>query len=47
MVALRVWDTSGQEKYKPMVPYHLAECEVIILMYDLTNASSIFCINQV
>lgn len=39
-VALRIWDTSGEAKYKPIVAYHLRECQVIILMYDLTDFDS-------
>lgn len=39
-VSLRIWDTSGQEKYKPIVSYHLRECQVIILMFDLTDFDS-------
>lgn len=35
-----MWDTSGQEKYRPIVGYHLQECEVLIFMYDVTDAES-------
>ena len=39
-VSLRVWDTSGQEKYRPIVGYHLQECQLLIFMYDLTDLES-------
>jgi small GTP-binding protein len=45
-VALRIWDTSGEPKYKPIVGYHLRECQVIILMYDLTDFDSKVSITQ-
>jgi GTPase SAR1 family protein len=42
-VSLRVWDTSGQEKYRPIVGYHLQECQVLIFMYNLTDLESKTC----
>ena len=40
-VALKVWDTSGCELYRKIIPFHLKECDIIILMYDITDTSSI------
>jgi GTPase SAR1 family protein len=36
-VAVRIWDSSGNQKYRSIVPHHLRECELIVLMYDITD----------
>lgn len=40
VLRVKCWDTSGENKYKNMVCYHLKEAQIIVLMFDLTNSAS-------
>ena len=37
---LLLYDTSGQEKFKTLIPVYIKEAKVIILIYDITNEES-------
>ena len=35
-----IWDTAGQEKYSCLVPLYYRNCDVALLVYDITNKHS-------
>ena len=42
MVRVKCWDTSGENKYKNMVCYHLKGADVVVIVFDLTKQASKF-----
>ena len=45
-VALQIWDTAGQEKYRSLTPMYYRAAEIAILCYDVTNARSLEAMEQ-
>ena len=39
-VRLLLYDTAGQEKFKSLIPMYIRDANVIIVVYDITNADS-------
>jgi small GTP-binding protein len=39
-ITLNIWDTAGQEKYQSMMPLYLRNCDAVVLVLDVTSASS-------
>lgn len=37
---LQIWDTTGQEQFKPILKFYIGESNGIIIMYDITNPNS-------
>ena len=37
---IHFWDTAGQERFKSLIPSYVKECQIAILVYDLTNSES-------
>ena len=40
ILTLDIWDTAGQEKYKPLTKYFYKDAEMVILVYDITRKES-------
>ena len=40
-IPLDVWDTAGQERYKSLTPLYFQNAEVVVFVFDLTNASTL------
>ena len=34
------WDTAGQERFHSLIPSYVKNCQVVILVYDVTNLKS-------
>ncbi|OHS94076.1 Ras-related protein Rab-21 [Tritrichomonas foetus] len=45
-VALKVWDTAGQEVYRSIVPVYVRDAAAAILVYDITDLSSFQSLDQ-
>ena len=45
-VKLLLYDTSGKEKYKTLIPLYIKEAKFIFLIYDITNEESFININK-
>lgn len=41
LVKLQIWDTAGQERYRSIIRIFLRDADAAILVYDLTDASSL------
>ena len=39
-IRMQLWDSSGQKKYRGLIPSYLRNSSGIILMYDITNLES-------
>ena len=39
-VKLLLYDTAGQEKFRPLIPLYTKEANIIFLIYDITNYNS-------
>ena len=37
---LHLWDTAGQERFKSLIPAYIKDCQVAIIVYDITNQES-------
>ena len=37
---IHFWDTAGQERFKSLIPSYIKDCQIAILVYDLTNPDS-------
>ena len=37
---IHFWDTAGQERFKSLIPSYIKDCQVAILVYDVTKKSS-------
>ncbi|CCK69298.1 Rab family GTPase YPT10 KNAG_0C01840 [Huiozyma naganishii CBS 8797] len=40
-VKLSVWDTAGQERYRALTPMYYRNTDVALIVYDVTNSTSI------
>ena len=38
IITMKIWDTSGQEKFKSLIPYYIKDH--IVFVYDITNRKS-------
>ena len=36
-IRLDIWNTAGQEKYRPLAKIYVKDAKVIILVYDITS----------
>lgn len=36
-IKLQLWDTAGQERFRNLIPNYLRDCEVAIIVYDITS----------
>ena len=39
-IRLQLWDTAGQERFKSLIPNYIRDCDIAVVMYDITNKSS-------
>ena len=39
-IRLLLYDASGQEKFKPLIPMYVHDSNIIIIVYDITNKDS-------
>lgn len=39
-IKLQIWDTTGNERFRPMLNFYLGESNGIIIMFDITNKTS-------
>ena len=39
-VRLLLYDTAGQEKFKPLIPMYMRDADIIIIVYDISNKDS-------
>jgi GTPase SAR1 family protein len=37
---LNMWDTAGQERFRSIIPLYLRDADVVLLVYDLSDAKS-------
>ena len=37
---IHFWDTAGQEKFKSLIPSYIKDCQIAVLVYDVTNLKS-------
>eukprot|EP00826_Nyctotherus_ovalis_P020111 TRINITY_DN1628_c0_g1_i9.p1 TRINITY_DN1628_c0_g1~~TRINITY_DN1628_c0_g1_i9.p1 ORF type:complete len:158 (-),score=42.75 TRINITY_DN1628_c0_g1_i9:107-580(-) len=37
---MQLWDTAGQERFKNLIPNYLRDCQVAVIVYDITNRES-------
>merc|ERR1711879_631035 len=45
-VILQLWDTAGQEGFGSIIPSYIRNCDVAIVVYDITDSKSFEKINQ-
>ncbi len=46
LIVLQVWDTGGQERYRPVLTTCYRNAHGIIIVYDVTNEKSFANLNQ-
>jgi Ras-related protein Rab-6A len=39
-VSLSIWDTAGQEQYQSLIPLYIRDCQVAVIVYDVSDANS-------
>merc|ERR1711976_1137205 len=39
-IRLDLWDTAGQERFGSIIPSHIRDCNVAIVVYDITDLKS-------
>jgi len=39
-VRLQLWDTSGQERFRSLIPSYIRDSSVAVVVYDITNVNS-------
>lgn len=39
-MTLNIWDTAGEEKYRSMASLYYRDADVVMLIFDLTDAKS-------
>ncbi len=37
---IHFWDTAGQERFKSLIPSYIKDCQIAVLVYDVTNRKS-------
>lgn len=40
MMRLQLWDTAGQERFRSLIPNYIRDCQVAMIVFDLTNEES-------
>lgn len=40
MLRLQLWDTAGQERFRSLIPNYVKDCQVALIIYDITNEES-------
>jgi Ras-related protein Rab-6A len=36
-IRLQLWDTAGQERFRSLIPSYLKDCNVAIIVFDVTS----------
>jgi len=36
-IKMHLWDTAGQERFKNLIPNYLRDCQVAVIVYDITS----------
>eukprot|EP00938_MAST-03A_sp_MAST-3A-sp1_P002368 g2368.t1 len=39
-IRLQLWDTAGQERFRTLIPGYIRDCDVAVVVYDITNRAS-------
>lgn len=39
-VRLQLWDTAGQERFRTLIPSYIRDCDVAVIVYDITSRAS-------
>ena len=39
-IRIQIWDTSGQEKYKGLIPSYIRNSSIVFIIYDVSNRTS-------
>jgi GTPase SAR1 family protein len=42
-IRLQLWDTAGQERFRSLIPSYLKDCNVAIIVYDITSNHGVLC----
>ena len=42
-VRLQLWDTAGQERFRSLIPSYLKDCNMAIIVFDITGSLHILC----
>ena len=37
---IHFWDTAGQERFKSLIPSYIKDCQIAVLVYDVTSRKS-------
>ena len=45
-IALQIWDMAGEERFRNILPYYIAGTQGIILVFDITNPSSLEALDE-
>ncbi len=40
IIKIQLWDTSGQEKYKGLIPSYVRNSSIVFIVYDVSNRQS-------
>jgi len=40
MLRLQLWDTAGQERFRSLIPNYVKDCQVALIIYDITSEES-------
>ena len=36
-IKMQIWDTAGQERFRNLIPHYLRDCQIAIIVYDITS----------
>ena len=36
-IRLQLWDTAGQERFRTLIPGYIRDCDVAVVVYDITS----------
>ena len=39
-IRLQLWDTAGQERFRTLIPGYIRDCDVAVVVYDITSTLS-------
>jgi len=39
-VRLQLWDTAGQERFRTLIPSYIRDCDVAVIVYDISSRAS-------
>lgn len=45
-IRLQIWDSAGQERFRSLIPSYIRDCQVCIVVYDITNRASFLNVPQ-